>query len=286
VIVLDYDREAERYDATRGGDARARAAAEAIETLISRATRGWRRTGGRAPDVGRAPGTGRAAYAGRASDAGRAPARVVDVACGTGIVTMRLLRPGRSVIGIDRSAGMAAVAAARLPGCVTLGDAIRLPLMSASVDAVTMVWLLHLLDHAASASALAEAGRVLRPGGLLITTVGKDDAVYSQADDAAAILRPIRARFDHDQTDSPDRVREIGRRHGLALAAQTTFTGIGQGLSPRRWRRLLRHDETGWTTAAGRERLDVVCAALKALPEQDRPRPDPVYRLVALRKGR
>jgi hypothetical protein len=45
-------------------------------------------------------------------------------------------------------------------------------------------------------------------------------------------------------------------------------------------------DETGWTATAGRERLDAVCAALMALPEQDRPRPDPVYRLVALRKGR
>jgi SAM-dependent methyltransferase len=165
-----------------------------------------------------------------------------------------------------------------------LGDAVRFPLMSASVDAVTMVWLLHLLDHAASASALAEAGRVLRPGGLLITTVGKGDAAYSQADDAAAIVRPVRARFDHDQTDSLDRVRDIGRRHGLDPAAQTTFTGLGQGLSPRRWRKLLQHDQTGWTAAAGRERLDAVCAALKALPEQDRSRPDPVYRLVALRK--
>jgi ubiquinone/menaquinone biosynthesis C-methylase UbiE len=251
-IVLDYDREAERYDATRGGDARARAAAEAIETLIS----------------------------------GLAPARVVDVACGTGIVTVHLLGPGRSVIGIDRSAGMAAVAAARLPGRITLGNAIRLPLMSASVDVVTMVWLLHLLDQVASASALAEAGRVLGPGGLLITTVGREDATYGQNDDAAAIVEPVRARFDRDQTDSLDRVREIGRRHGLDLAAQTTFTGLGQGLSPRRWRKLLQHDETRWTAAAGRKRLEALCAALKALPDQDRPRPDPVYQLVALRKGR
>jgi ubiquinone/menaquinone biosynthesis C-methylase UbiE len=257
--VLDYDREAERYDATRGGDARARAAAEAIETLISRAARDWR------PN---------------------APARVVDVACGTGIVTVHLLGPGRSVIGIDRSAGMAAIAAARLPGRITLGDAICLPLTSASADMVTMVWLLHLLDHEASASALAEAGRVLRPGGLLITTVGREDATYGQADDGAAIVQPVRARFDHEQTDSLDRVCDIGRRHGLDLAAQTTFTGVGQGLSPRQWRKLLRRDETGWTAAAGRERLDALCAALEALPDQDRPRPDPVYQLVALRKGR
>jgi len=252
--VLDYDREAARYDVTRGGDERADAAAHAIETLLPAAAR----------------------------DA----VRIADVGCGTGIVTVRLLRPGRSVIGIDRSAGMAAVAAGRLPGRITLGNVTRLPLASGSVDVVTMVWLVHLLRAAEVAAAVAEAGRALRPGGLLITTVGKGDAAYGQADDAAAIVRPVRARFDHDQTDSLDRVREIGRRHGLALAARTTFTGVGQGLSPRRWRRLLQHDETGWTAAAGRERLDAVCAALKALPEQDRPRPDPVYRLVALRKGR
>ena len=189
-------------------------------------------------------------------------------------------------MGIDRSAGMAAVAAARLPGRITLGDAIRLPLMSTSADVVTMVWLLHLLDRAASASALAEAGRVLRPGGLLITTVGKDEAVHGQADDAAAIVGPVLARFHHDQTDSLDRVRDIGRRHGLVLAGQTTFTGFGQGLSPRRWGNLLRRDGIGWMAAAGHERLGALCAALRALPDQDRPRPDPVYRLVALRKGR
>ena len=58
--MLDYDREAAHYDATRGGDARADAAADAIQTLLS------------------AGGT----------------VRIADVGCGTGIVTVRLLRPG------------------------------------------------------------------------------------------------------------------------------------------------------------------------------------------------
>ena len=40
------------------------------------------------------------------------PLTVADVGCGTGIVTMRLAGPGRRVLGIDRSAGMAAVLAA------------------------------------------------------------------------------------------------------------------------------------------------------------------------------
>jgi SAM-dependent methyltransferase len=254
--VLDYDHEAARYDVTRGGDARADAAADAIETLLILATGG--------------------------SPAARTS--FVDVGCGTGIVTVRLPRPGRSVAGIDRSAGMAGVAAARMPGRIMLGDTGRLPVATGSANVVTMVWLLHLLNNADSASALAEAGRVLRSGGLLITTVGKNDAAYGAADDATDILRPVRARFDPGQTDRLDRVVEIGRRHGLDLVAQTTFTGIGQGMSPRQWRRQLRRDPTGWTASAGPERLDALCAALADLPDQDRPRADPVYQLAALRK--
>jgi SAM-dependent methyltransferase len=252
--VLDYDREAERYDATRGGDARAGAAADAIEALLAAAAR----------------------------DA----ARIADVACGTGIVTVRLVRPGRSVIGVDRSAGMAAVAAGRLPGRIALGDVTRLPLAGGSADAVTMVWLLHLLRAGEAAAAVAEAARVLRPGGLLITTVGKDDAAFDAAgDDAAAIAGPVRAGFDPGQADALDRVGAVGGEHGLTLAAETTFAGIGQGLSPRRWRRQLAGGAFGWTAAAGPERIDALCAELAGLPDQDRARADPVYQLVALRKG-
>jgi SAM-dependent methyltransferase len=249
--VLDYDREAARYDATRGGDARADAAAGAIETLLPLA--------------------------------GRSGTRIADVGCGTGIVTVRLVRPGRSVIGIDRSAGMASVAARRLPGRIALGNVTRLPLATGSADVVTMVWLLHLLGPGEGAAAVAEASRVLRPGGLLITTVGKNDAAYHPADDAAAIIGPVRAEFDHDQTDRLDRIADVGGQHGLSLAAQATFVGMGQGLSPRRWRkRLARRDDIPWTAALGRERADALQAELARLPGQDRSRPDPVYQVAAL----
>jgi ubiquinone/menaquinone biosynthesis C-methylase UbiE len=218
--MLDYDREAAHYDATRGGDDRADAAAGAIESLLARADHG--------------------------------AGRIADVGCGTGIVTVRLARPGRRVTGIDQSAGMAAVAAGRLPGRILLGDVSRLPLASGSADAVTMVWLLHLLSRPASAAAVAEAGRVLRPGGLLITTVGKDDAAFSEetGDDAAAILRPVRDSSGREQADALDRVLALGGPHGLALAAQATFDGTGQGLSPRRWRKRLAAGALPWAVAA------------------------------------
>jgi len=248
--MLDYDREAARYDATRGGDARASAAAHAVDSLLPPAT-----------------------------------TSIVDVGCGTGIVTVRLARPGRTVVGVDRSAGMASVAAARLPGQITLGVVTRLPLASEVADAVTMVWLLQLLSPAESASAVAEAGRVLRPGGLLVTTVDKNAAAYGDTDDAGSILRPARAAFCRPPADGLDRLVEIGARCGLRPAGQTTFAGLGQGLSPRSWRERLAGGKLGWTGAAGPDRVGSLAAALAALPGQDRLRPDPVYRLAAWRKG-
>src|ERR1700722_6755403 len=109
--MLDYDREAAHYDATRGGDARAGAAADAVEALLI-----------------------------QAPVRGAGPVRIADLACGTGIVTVRLAGPGRRVVGVDRSAGGAGGVPGRLPGRIGQGDATRLPLASGSVDVVTMVW--------------------------------------------------------------------------------------------------------------------------------------------------
>jgi len=159
----------------------------------------------------------------------------------------------------------------------------RLPLASGSAGAVTMVWLLHLLDRAGSAAALASAGRVLRPGGVLVTTVGKNDALYQDADDASAILRPARDRFGRrGQSDEEDWVLQAGGRCGLSLAGRASFPGLGQGRSPRQWRSRLLGGEFSWAEAAHAGSL---AAALAALPGQDRARPDPVYQLVALRKS-
>ena len=48
-----------------------------------------------------------------------------------------------------------------------------LPIGDCSVDLVTAIWLLHLLSADAADQLLAEAARVLRPGGHLVTTVDK-----------------------------------------------------------------------------------------------------------------
>ncbi|HCU93667.1 MAG TPA: SAM-dependent methyltransferase [Actinobacteria bacterium] len=264
----DYDREARHYDATRGGDARAEAAAQAIRTLLP----------------AREPGEAGQAGAAAGQFTVTRPLTVADVGCGTGIVTMRLAGPGRRVLGIDRSAGMAAVAEARLPGRIALGSALRLPLADASVDVVTMVWLLHLLDEAGSAAAIAETARVLRPGGFFITTVAKNEAAWATANDLAALVAPVQAAHAGPPTDGLSRVTGLAEGHGLRFTGGSRFTGCGQGRSPRRWRENLRSGRISWAGRAGQDRIAGLCAALAALPGQDVPRPDPVYQLVALHK--
>ena len=72
------------------------------------------------------------------------------------------------------------------------GDATRLPFAPDTVDAVVIVWLLQLLPDPAPVP--AEAARVLRPGGVLITTVDKDDAYFAEDSDIARLPADSRRR--------------------------------------------------------------------------------------------
>ncbi|MEV5318781.1 class I SAM-dependent methyltransferase [Streptomyces sp. NPDC052687] len=245
--MLDYDKEAEHYDASRGGEPRARAAAEAVLGLI--------------------PATARS---------------VLDLACGTGIVTRHLAaaRSGSRVTGVDLTAEMIHRAAARLPGAVVRADARRLPFPDATFDAVTTVWLLHLLpDPAGVRAVVAECARVLRPGGVWVTTVDKA-AAHNVGSDIDAVLA------DRPRTRPADESAAVGAHaaaHGLVPAGRGRFRGRGQGRSPRRTIADLRR---GWfvTLPPGDPRADVFAERLAALPDQDRPRPDPWFTLRAFRK--
>ncbi|MFC9283203.1 class I SAM-dependent methyltransferase [Streptomyces collinus] len=245
--MLNYDEEADAYDASRGGEPRARAAADAVLGLI--------------PDR---------------------PGRLLDVACGTGIVTRRLAaaRPALQVTGADLAPGMARWAAARLPGAVLLADSRRLPFADATFDAVTSVWLLHLLPGPAEVHAVvAECARVLRPGGLYVTTVDKA-AAHDVGSDIDAVLA---ARPHRPAQDAADAVTAHAADAGLVPAGGSAFPGLGQGRSPRTTIADLRR---GWFTRLppGDPRAEAFAADLARLPDQDRPRPDPVFRLRAFAK--
>jgi septum formation protein len=135
---------------------------------------------------------------------------LLDVAGGTGIVAEELAAGGFSVLVADRSAGMLRLADHRLPGRALRAAAERLPVRDASVDVVTMVWLLHLLPVPQADAALAEAARVMRPGGHLVTTVDKHLAHGTQP---------------RSDADLADRVIAVAGRLGLRPSARASFTG-------------------------------------------------------------
>jgi len=93
---------------------------------------------------------------------------VLDVATGTGAVALELIRQkGCSVIGLDQSKEMLAVARRRLPADVRLveGEADCLPFADASLEGLTFTYLFrYVADPGAT---LRELARVVRPGGTI-----------------------------------------------------------------------------------------------------------------------
>lgn len=111
------------------------------------------------------------------------PRRLVDVACGTGVLGQKVRErwPAASIIGIDLSQEMLEQAARRMPstkiapsaaaddGVVTdwrVGAAERLPVDDGFADTLTCTNAFHLVQE--PDAALAEFRRVLAPGGRLV----------------------------------------------------------------------------------------------------------------------
>jgi len=97
-------------------------------------------------------------------DEGRA-LRVADVGAGTGKLTRVAVELGAEVVAIDPDPAMLAELRAQVHAVPTfVGSAERMPLPDASVDALLFGQAWHWVDPAAGS---AEAGRVLRAGGVL-----------------------------------------------------------------------------------------------------------------------
>lgn len=115
-------------------------------------------------------------------------ARIADVGCGNGALVRVMARGGARVVGIDpgpqQLARARAAAAVGDEGYVCApGEA--LPLPDGCLDALVYFNALHHVPVAVQPAALAEATRVLRPGGLLYVQEPVADGDYFE------LMRPI-----------------------------------------------------------------------------------------------
>jgi len=111
-------------------------------------------------------------------------ARVLDVACGTGDLSLTLFEiTGAGVVGTDFCRPMLAIAAGKTSGRIRFieGDALDLPFRDGTFDVATIAFGLRNLSNVESG--IAELSRVVKPGGWV--------AVLEFSRPANAILRPL-----------------------------------------------------------------------------------------------
>ncbi|MCS6891051.1 MAG: metalloregulator ArsR/SmtB family transcription factor [Rhodovarius sp.] len=167
----------DRRQAARIAAERARAASEAFR----RHGADW--------DEMRALGLPAAAIEEAIRDALPAPlGRLLDIGTGTGRLLELLAERAETALGIDASREMLALARARLAErglgarcSVRQADMYHLPLPDGAFDTVALQMVLHYAED--PAAALAEAARVLRPGGRLLLV---DLAAHARADIVSA----------------------------------------------------------------------------------------------------
>lgn len=120
--------------------------------------------------------------------------RLLDVGCGTGELLADAAARGAAVAGADVAPGMVTRARRAAPGAdLRVADAEDLPWPDGAFAVVAAVTVLHLADD--PAAAVAEAARVLAPGGLL--------AVCGWAERDRCELDAVEAALAADDGDEP-----------------------------------------------------------------------------------
>jgi 2-polyprenyl-3-methyl-5-hydroxy-6-metoxy-1,4-benzoquinol methylase len=107
----------------------------------------------------------------------------LDLGCGLGAFTRRLLRHADSVVGLDGHAAALERAARSSSDVVWVqGDVASTPFADRQFD---VICLLDVLEHTEPRALLAETARLLTPGGLLLLSVPAFPSLWSAIDTAA-----------------------------------------------------------------------------------------------------
>ena len=197
-------------------------------------------------------------WAARVSDAAavRWGERVLDVACGTGVLARTIAeRVGRDglVAGVDPDPGMLMVAARLAPDIdFRQGVAESLPWQDASFDVVASQF--GLMFFPDRARALRDMQRVCKPGGRIVVAVWgrlEDTPAYAQLVQilesvaGAHAAAPLRAPFDLGERDI---LASLCAEAGLAGARIETYDGVSRFPDIRT---LVEADLRGWLPVMG-----------------------------------
>jgi len=162
--------------------------------------------------------------------------RVLDIGTGVGTLMPDLWREfhGASVVGVDRSHGMLALAPDMTRPAVM--DARQLAFRTASIDRVVMAFMLFHLDD--PMTGLREARRILRDRGRLgVLTWGGElnskanDVWLAHLDSHGAVPPDPAAETRHERVDTPEKNGGAAARRRLRLGA---LLGGGTDLGLRR----------------------------------------------------
>jgi SAM-dependent methyltransferase len=124
--------------------------------------------------------------------------RCLEVGVGTGLVALPLHQAGIALAGLDLSAPMLGrllhKAGGRPPFPLVRGDATKMPFRDHVFGGAYLRWVLHLIPS--WRAALAEMARVVKPKGVVLVSVGGNDAIQGE----------IRKRFSERTGVSADPV--------------------------------------------------------------------------------
>lgn len=145
--------------------------------------------------------------------------RVLDLGCGGGLLSAYLAQRGARWLGVDLSGASLRAGSERLGARFARADVLRLPVADASMDVVLAA---DVLEHVPSLdAALAEAARVLKPGGdLYVNTINRTTRAKLLAIGVAEGVGLVpRGTHDARLFVRPDELRASAWKHGLTLEA-------------------------------------------------------------------
>ncbi|MBN2073945.1 MAG: methyltransferase domain-containing protein [Dehalococcoidales bacterium] len=141
-------------------------------------------------------------------------ATILELGCGAGIpMTRRLIDEGFKVTGVDISPEQLALAEKNVPEAnLILGDMTTLEFDDNSCDAVTAFYSITHIPRAEHPDMINSIFKILKPGGILVANLGKDDLPDSVEDDWLG--KPM--FFSHYDADTSE---EIIRKTGFEIVS-------------------------------------------------------------------